>query len=291
MERYPEFIKQIDNEYWLAEFESYNFKVSYKIKSIIFSQQSKFQHVMILDSYDFGRMLVLDGIVQTTSADGFIYNEMISHIPMNIHPNPKKVLIIGGGDCGAAKEIVKYPEVEHIDIVEIDETVVKACLKHLPEISGNLCDPRVNFIFRDGMNFVQNLANRKDSKDSYDIIIVDSSDPIGPAIPLFEPDFYKSLHNIIKNDGLMVCQSESPIFHAKTMKQIYKRLSGIFPITRLYTTVVPTYPGGMWSFTLASKKYEHANPPKFDKKTGFVNKEILEKCFAVPEFIKKMLAT
>ena len=121
---------------------------------------------------------------------------------------------------------------------------------------------------------------------------MDSSDPVGPAIPLFGLDFYKSLYNILKNDGLMVCQSESPIFHFETMKQTYKRLCSLFPITRPYTTVVPTYPGGMWSFTLASKKYGDTNPSQFDKenkKTKYVNSEILKQCFALPEFVRSRL--
>jgi spermidine synthase len=312
MEKYPEYIKKIDNEFWLVESEADSLKIFYKIKDILFCRQSNFQHVMILDSYDFGKMLVLDGIVQTTSADGFIYNEMITHIPMNIHPDPKRVLIIGGGDCGVAKEVARYSEVKQIDMVEIDEMVVKACLEHLPEISGNLRDPKVNFIFEDGLKYVQDfrrqyaqdINDRKNEKGLYneiennhdgienglyDIVIVDSSDPVGPATSLFKPDFYKMLYNIVKDDGLMACQSESPIFHAKTMKHIYDKLYAIFPITRLYTTVVPTYPGGMWSFILASKKYGHVNPSKFDKETVFVNKEILANCFAIPEFVKKRL--
>lgn len=312
MEKLPEYIEKIDNEYWLVESEADSLKIFYKIKDILFCRQSKFQHVMILDSYDFGKMLVLDGIVQTTSADGFIYNEMITHIPMNIHPDPKRVLIIGGGDCGVAKEVSRYPEVKQIDMVEIDEMVVKACLEHLPEISGNLRDPRVNYIFEDGLKYVQDFSQqyaqdfngRKNEKglydeiennhggienDLYDVVIVDSSDPVGPATSLFKADFYKLLYSILKDDGLMACQSESPIFYAKTMKNTYDRLSVIFPVTRLYTTAVPTYPGSIWSFTLASKKYSRVNPSKIGKETVFVNKEILENCFAIPEFIKKSL--
>jgi spermidine synthase len=289
MSNYPEYIKQMDNEFWLIEDETTSLDIFYKIKEIIFSEQSQYQHIMILDSYDFGRMLVLDGAIQTTARDGFIYNEMISHIPMNIHPKPKRILIIGGGDCGTAREVAKYSQAEQIDMVEIDEMVVKVCLEHLSEVSGNLSDPRVNFIFQDGIKFVKNIVN---PEDFYDVIIVDSSDPVGPAIPLFGLDFYKSLYNILKNDGLMVCQSESPIFHFETMKQTYKRLCSLFPITRPYTTVVPTYPGGMWSFTLASKKYGDTNPSQFDKenkKTKYVNSEILKQCFALPEFVRSRL--
>lgn len=286
---YPYYIKQIDNEYWLLEDETESLIIYYKIKEIILNLHSKFQHIMILDSYDFGRMLVLDGAVQTTARDGFIYNEMISHIPLNIHLNPKRVLLIGGGDCGAANEICKYNSVEQIDIVEIDEMVVKACLEHLPQVSGNLSDPRVNFVFADGIQFVKDIT---DPKDYYDVIIVDSSDPVGPAISLFGLDFYSSLHNILKSDGLMVCQSESPIFHNKTMEQVYNNLYSLFPIVKPYTAVVPTYPGGFWSFTLASKKYKDTRPEEFanvDRDTKYVNDGILRQCFLLPEFILQNL--
>lgn len=144
------------------------------------------------------------------------------------------------------------------------------------------------------MKYIQDLNRQNDDgieKDLYDVVIVDSSDPVGPATSLFEADFYRLLYNVLEDDGLMACQSESPVFYAKTMKNTYDRLSAIFPITRLYTTTVPTYPGGIWSFTIASKKYAHVNPSKFDKETICVNKEILESCFAIPEFVKKILDT
>lgn len=278
------YLSKRNGDLWLTEDEYDNLKISYRIKDIIFNQQSSFQDVMILNSYNFGRMLVLDGIVQTTSVDGYIYNEMISHVPMTIHPNPKKVLIIGGGDCGVAKEICKYEEVEHIDMVEIDELVVKACREYLPEVSGRLSDSRVQFIFDDGVKFAAN------KKNEYDLIIVDSSDPIGPAKVLFEKSFYQSLHTALKDDGIMVCQSQSPIFHADVMKQSYSRVGELFNEVKMYTAVVPTYPGGLWSFTIGSKKYIEAKPDRLtNKQTSYVNEQIVESCFSLPQFLVEKL--
>jgi len=276
----PDYLSKKNGDLWLTEDEYDNLKISYRIKDIIFDQKSSFQDVMILDSYNFGRMLVLDGIVQTTSLDGHIYNEMISHIPLSIHPDPRKVLIIGGGDCGVAKEVCKYDHVKQIDMVEIDELVVKACREHLPEVSGRLADSRVQFIFDDGVKFA------KQKKDEYDLIIVDSSDPIGPAQALFEKSFYQSLHTALKKDGLMVCQSQSPIFHMDVMNQTYERIAEIFSEAKMYTAVVPTYPGGFWSFTIGSKKHIEPNPLKVrNKDTQYVNEQIIERCFALPQFM------
>jgi spermidine synthase len=289
MKNYPCYMKQIGEELWYIEKETNGLSFYYKIKEVIFNEQSQYQHVMILDSFDFGKMLILDGAIQTTSLDGFIYNEMISHIPVNIHPSPKKILIIGGGDCGVARELIKYPQVEHIDVIEIDSTVVNTCLKYLPEVSGNISDARVNFIFKDGINFVENAIK---TKNYYDIAIIDSSDPVGPAIPLFSLDFYKSLYHILKNDGVMACQSDSPMFRINVMGGIYKKLCNVFPIVRPYLATIPTYPGGFWSFTLASKLHKTPRPLLFHAEkygTKYVNKEILEQCFALPQFVKQGL--
>ncbi|MFV9510263.1 polyamine aminopropyltransferase [Tepidibacillus sp. LV47] len=283
MKQLPNYIKKENGDYWLTEDERENLKLSYRIKEIIYQEKSPFQEVMIVDSYDFGRMLVLDGVVQTTSMDGYIYNEMITHIPLHFHPHPKRVLIIGGGDLGAAREVTKYDQVEKIDLVEIDELVVQACKKYLPEVSGNLSDPRVQFIYQDGVEFVKNRKNE------YDVIIVDSSDPVGPAKQLFEYDFYQNIYQALKDDGVMVCQSQSPIFHFDVLKQTYKHIRSLFPFTSLYMATVPTYPGGLWSFTLGSKKYNQLVQKPFDKQTNYVNEEILHKSFYLPEFVRRKL--
>lgn len=276
----PVYITRKNQDLWLTEDERDDLKISYRIHEIIFQGQSPFQHVMVLDSYNFGPMLVLDGIVQTTSIDGHIYNEMISHVPLCIHPQPRKILIIGGGDCGAAKEVCKYHTVEHVDMVEIDKLVVEVCKKYLPEVSGCLSDPRVQFIFDNGVNFVENKENE------YDVVIVDSSDPIGPAKALFEKSFYQSIYKALKKDGLMVCQSQSPIFHAEIMEQTFHRIHELFPKTEIYTAVIPTYPGGLWSFTIGSKQYINPDPARlYDKDTRYINTQIMDHCFSLPQFM------
>lgn len=284
MSTFPAWIQELDGALWLTEDDRNNLKVSYRIKEIIFSQQSDIQHVMILDTYDFGRTLVLDGVVQTTSLDGHIYNEMMAHIPLQIHPQAKKVLIIGGGDCGVAREVVKYPHVEQVDMVEIDQLVVDVCREHLPAVSGQLNDPRVNFIFADGTKFVQ------DKEQVYDVVIVDSSDPVGPAEELIELDFYRHIHRILKDDGVMVCQSQSPVFQVDLVADISSKVRSLFPIQEVYTAVVPTYPGGMWSFTLGSKQYKRQQslretPPE----TRYFNEGIYRSCFELPTSLKESL--
>jgi spermidine synthase len=280
----PHYIKNENGELWLTEDERENLKISYRIKDVIFANQSPFQHVMILDSYDFGRMLVLDGVVQTTSIDGHIYNEMISHVPLQFHPNPKKVLIIGGGDCGAAREVAKYKEVEEIHMVEIDEMVVDVCKEHLPDVSGNLSDPRVKFIYTDGVAFI------KEHENTYDVIIIDSSDPVGPAKELFSFEFYHSVHRALKENGLMVCQSQSPIFHMDVLKQTYTNINKLFPYSNIYTATVPTYPGGLWSFTIGSKIPLSLSENKLiPNDTKYVNADVLKQCFQLPQFMKQEL--
>lgn len=280
----PPYLKVENGELWLTEDDRENLKISYRIKDIIFSEQSDFQHVMILDSYDFGRMLVLDGVVQTTSIDGHIYNEMISHVPLQFRPSAKKVLIIGGGDCGAAREVAKYKHIEEIHMVEIDEKVVLSCKAHLQEVSGNLSDPRVQFIYDDGVAFVKKCENE------YDVIIIDSSDPVGPAEALFSRDFYANVRRALKEDGLMVCQSQSPIFHLDILRQTYTNIRELFPHVQVYTATVPTYPGGLWSFTIGSTKpLSLPETLTIPPDTKYVNEGVVKQCFQLPQFLKKAL--
>ncbi|SHJ69325.1 polyamine aminopropyltransferase [Paramaledivibacter caminithermalis] len=280
------FFKEINGETWLVEDERDNMKLHYRLKDVIFSKKSPYQQINIVDSYDFGRCLVLDGVIQTTELDGYIYNEMISHIPAVTHNEPEDVLVIGGGDCGVVNELIKYANLKNIDMIEIDRAVVEACVEYIPSISGEAPkDERVNFIFEDGIKFVKN------KNKSYDIAIVDSSDPVGPAEILFSEEFYISLKKSLKDDGIMVCQSQSPIFHKEVLKKTRNILKKHFPIVRTYKAVVPSYPGGMWSFTLASLKYDPltANIEKLNRNTKYINSEIFKSCFNLPNFMKQEL--
>jgi len=286
LEKQHLYLGRSQGELWLTENEQDNLKISYRIRDVLFEEQSPFQHVMVLDSYDFGPMLVLDGVVQTTSADGYIYNELLAHMPLSVHPAPRRVLIIGGGDCGVAKEAAKYEAVEAIDLVEIDEAVVRACRRYMPDISGGENpDPRIRHHYTDGVEFV------KSRRGDYDVIIVDSSDPIGPAEQLFSAAFYQNLHSALNEGGLMVCQSQSPIFHRDVMMRSWERIGALFPYIRMFTAVVPTYPGGLWSFTIGSRRPLPAPEGiRFDKEARYVNENVLRASYALPAFLEKLIA-
>ena len=200
-----------------------------------------------MDTYEFGRMLLLDGIIMTTIKDEFVYHEMISLPALNTHPNPKNVLVIGGGDGGAIREIVKHPKVEKAILCEIDGQVIEVSKKYLPEISCALNDPKVEVVVEDGIKYIQ------ENKNKFDVILVDSTDPIGPAVGLFAKDFYQGIYDALKEDGVFAAQTESPWVNENLVKRVFQDIKSIFPITRLYLANVPTYPTGMWSFTMGSK--------------------------------------
>lgn len=280
-----DYLKNIDGELWFIENDRDNLKVGYRVKEVISSVKSPFQQIDIIDTYDFGRCLILDGAMQTTELDGYIYNEMISHVPLVTHPSPRDILVIGGGDCGAVSEITKYAFPQKIDMVEIDELVVRESVKHIPSIAGNAPhDKRVNFIFDDGVEYVKNRKNM------YDVIIIDSSDPVGPAENLFSEKFYIDAKNCLRPDGILVCQSESPVFYKDILKRTYKFLCSHFDIVRTYMAVVPSYPGGFWTFTIASQKYDplNADTTRLVKNTRYINEGIFRSCFELPNFMKEI---
>ncbi|MCF6092974.1 polyamine aminopropyltransferase [Microaerobacter geothermalis] len=275
-------------QFWFTERQTRGYRIQWRLKAILHQEKTKFQELAIVDTYDFGRALLLDGVIQVTEKDHFIYNEMISHIPMSTHPQPEYVLIIGGGDGGALKEILKYPSVKRVDMVEIDERVIANCQKYLPNISDQMTHPKANIIIDDGLSFIKN------KKDAYDVIIVDSSDPVGPAIQLFERPFYESVLQALKEDGVMVCQSESPFFYEDILGDVTKTLKHLFPIVRTYLAVVPTYPSGLWSFTLASKKWDPLQKdisilPEPD--TKYYTRNIYHSVFALPRMVDDIVSS
>lgn len=266
---------------WYTEFQTPNVGITCKTKKTYHTEKTEFQDLALIETEQFGRMLVLDGTVQTTIEDEFVYHEMISHVPLFTHKNPKKVLVIGGGDGGAIREIIKHPSVEKAVLCEIDGRVIEVSKEYLPEISCALSDKRVEVLVADGIKYVQ------DNKGQFDVIMVDSTDPVGPAVGLFAVDFYKAIYEALKEDGIFVAQTESPFFHKELIKSVYKDISSIFPITKLYTCAIPTYPSGFWSFTMGSKKYDPLETdiskiPELD--TKYYCPELHKAVFALPKF-------
>ena len=238
-------------EMWFSEFHTPDVKHSIRVNRQLFSRQSDYQRIDIFETPEFGRVLTLDGNVMLTERDEFIYDEMITHVPMAVHPLVKKVLVIGAGDGGVIRELTRYPEIEHIDMVEIDPLVVEVCRKYLPKTACRLDDPRLSIHYEDGLKYVRFKENE------YDLIIVDSTDPFGPGEGLFTREFYGNCYKALKEDGIMVNQHESPFYaeDAEACKRAHKRIVESFPISRVYQAHIPTYPSGHWLFGFASKKY------------------------------------
>ena len=193
-------------EFWFSEIHTPNVKLSIRVDRQLYSGKSEFQRIDVFESPEFGRFLTLDGYMMLTEKDEFIYHEMITHVPMAVHPKVRDVLVIGAGDGGVIRELTRYPEIGHIDMVEIDQLVVEVCKKYLPQTACRLDDPRVAIHYEDGLKFIRSC------QDCYDLIIVDSTDPFGPGEGLFTREFYGSCFKALREDGIMVNQHESPFY-------------------------------------------------------------------------------
>jgi spermidine synthase len=275
----------MEPEVWFTEKHTNFTGITFKVNIVLYTGKSKFQRVDVLDTQEYGRVLLLDGLIMFTERDEFVYHEMIAHVPLFSHPHPEHVLLIGGGDGGAVREIVKHKYLRKIDQIELDKEVIRIAKEFFPTLSSGYKDSRVNIHIDDGSKFVKQTNNK------YDVVIVDSTDPIGPAECLFEEDFYRNVFNILNDDGFACTQSESPFFDMNWTFAAVKNLKKVFPIVKSYLCFIPTYPGGMWSFTIASKRYdpedikdERFKQIKLDLK--YYNKEIHKACFALPNFIR-----
>jgi len=255
-----------------------------RVTEKLFSKKSPFQQVDIYQTADHGRLLVHDGAVMATERDEFIYHDMITHVPLFTHPNPKNVLIIGGGDGGTAREVLRHPTVQKVIMVEIDPVVVDAAREWLPQTSKEFSNPKLKIEIADGVEFV------KKTKEKFDVVIVDSSDPIGPATPLFNIDFYRDVHSCLTDDGIVVSQCESPHYHKEMQGKVLSILHDLFPMVHLYTYTNLTYPGGYWGFSFASKKY--CPVADFDGKRAdalnckYYNSQLHLASFQLPTFVR-----
>lgn len=278
-------------ELWYTEEHTSNVKFSMKVDKQIASLQSDFQRIDVFESYEFGKVLVLDGFLMITEKDEFIYHEMIVHVPMSVNPNIKKVLVIGAGDGGTVRELTCYNTIEQIDMVEIDEKVVEVCKEHIPQTASKLTDERVNLYFEDGLKFVRT------KHDEYDLIIVDSTDPFGPGEDLFTKEFYGNCFKALKEDGILVNQHESPYYanDAIAMQRAHEKIKSVFEVAKIYQVHIPTYPSGHWMFGFASKKYDPIKDLKEEAwnslniKTRYYNTDLHKGSFAIPNYVKELL--
>jgi spermidine synthase len=271
-------------QFWFTEEQSKGLRISVQVERVVEKRRTPYQEAVVSETSDFGRMLTLDDVIQTTERDEFAYHEMICHVPMCSHPNPDRVLVVGGGDGGAVREVLKHP-VQAVDLVEIDEAVISLSKEHLPSISSGLADPRVRVIIGDGIEFVAG------SRDAYDVIIVDSTDPVGPAQGLFERGFFERVRRALREGGLFAAQTGSPFYSAELVARVYRDLRSVFPKAGLYLGCVPTYPGGLWVFSIGSVGGEFTSPlpGRVVKGTKYYDEAVHSAAFVLPPFVRRLI--
>ncbi len=223
---------------------------SYRVDEVICHRRTRHQDLLIFRSPYFGRVLALDGVVQLTERDEYLYHEMLAHVALHAHPRPVDVLIIGGGDGGTLREVVKHECVGRIVMVELDQGVIEASREFLPSLSTGFTDPRVRVIEAEGSSYMAN------ADDKFDLIVVDSTDPVGPAQSLFTAECFSSAFSALKPDGLLVGQTESLHFHRSFIREVQRNLRSIFNLADLYSVPLATYAGNWWTFSIASKLHD-----------------------------------
>lgn len=265
------------------------FGIAIESEETLFSKQSDFQMVEIHTSRAFGNFLTLDGLMMTTERDEYFYHEMIAHIPLCAHKNPENVLVIGGGDGGTVREVLKHKTVKNVDLCEIDGLVIEASKQFLPTIACELNNPKVNIFVEDAIEFI------KTKKNCYDVVLIDSTDPMGPGVGLFTEEFYTNVKNSLKKGGIVTPQSESPFVNQEEIKKMYPLLKKVFKMVEPYCGPIPTYPGGYWSWAFCTNDLEQGG--EFDverarevSKTCKIYNEFTQGAvFAVPNFMRDLV--
>jgi spermidine synthase len=288
-------IPQYTRNIWFTERNDY-IALSLRHKGDpLFRKKSKYQKVEIFDTYQFGKLLACDGMIMCAEKDEHAYHEMITHVPMFTYPDPKRILVIGGGDGGTVRELVRHENIAEVVMVEIDDVVVEASKKHLPTLASAFNHSKLNLFIEDGIKYVSQAAD-----ESFDIVLIDSTDPVGPAVGLFTKDFYHQVRRILTPHGIMVAQSESPRFNIPVFKEIYAAYREVFGQAKVYPYLafIPTYPTGMWSFAFCSKGNVHplenlrtkaAKQFASDQALNYYNEEIHRSAFVLPRFVRNML--
>jgi spermidine synthase len=268
-------------ELWLTERQTPGTALSYRVVRTLCHERTPYQELLVAETADVGRVLFLDGVVQLNERDEFFYHEMLAHVPLMAHPAPRRILTIGGGDGGTVREVLRHPEVEEAQLAEIDGRVLDAGRTHLPALSSALADPRAKVFQTDGIAHVGAAADR------YDVILVDSTDPVGPAVGLYGAPFYAACARALRPDGILVAQSESPLLHADLIRSMAAAMAPSFPVVRLYWAPVPMYPSGMWSFLAASRGPDPSVPAARPAPAGlrYYSRDVHRAAFVLPPFV------
>ncbi|MBN2378667.1 polyamine aminopropyltransferase [candidate division WOR-3 bacterium] len=248
-----------NTELWYTEEYSDHIRFSYRVTGLLYRKKTKYQLLEVLETPEFGRLMLLDGKVMITQRDEHIYHEMITHPAILLHPQPKNILVVGGGDGGSVRELIKHKQVERIYLVEIDEDVLDICKEYFPELTASLSDSRVDVIVQDAAEYISETSER------FDIILIDSTDPVGPgpvgpADVLITDDFFDRVKEILTEDGIVVAQTGSPVYHIEYLKSYNKKLSKRYSYVATYLLMVPSY-AGLWSLTWAAKTIDPSSEP------------------------------
>jgi len=256
------------------------------ITDLLHHEQSPFQDIKVHATVGHGRLLLLDDMVMLTELDEFVYHDLLTHVPLCVHADPRQVLVVGGGDGGTVREVLKHPGVERVVLCEIDERVTRVCQQWIPSVAGALDDPRVELVFADAVEYVRTHTG------AFDAVLVDSSEPIGPAAGLFEGSFFADLRRALRPGGVVSAQTESPFYAADTVRAVFREIRGVFQQVHGYFGSIPTYPSGCWTFALAS---DERGPDMLDERRAaalrckYFNRAVARGTFALPEFARLLI--
>ncbi len=278
-----------DGEFWFLERHTPDAGLALKVREHIHTRRSRFQLIEVFDTFEYGRVLTLDRLIMVSERDESAYHEMLTHVPMMIHPSPRRVLVIGGGDGGVLRELVKHDCLQRAVQVEIDREVVEVCREYLPSIASAFDHPKVELVIEDAIRYIKGVEER------FDVVIVDSTDPVGPAVDLFGEAFYRDVFAALSSEGIVTCQIGAPIYDLDQIVRMHGRLQGIFTEAALFLTHIPTYPSGVWTLGIASKGLSLSAQPSdvrystLRDRLNYYNSDIHRSSFTLPEFLHRAL--
>ena len=281
-------VLSVGADIWFTEHQTPDVTLGLRVRETLWQEDTPYQQLLVADTEAYGRLLTLDGAVQTTERDEFFYHEMIAHVPLTIHPRPQRIAVVGGGDGGVIREILRHPGVEAAHLVEIDERVVAVARQFFPKLSAELDNPRAHVHLVDGIQWMREQGARA---EKLDVVIIDSTDPVGPATGLFGEAFYRSVYEALAPDGILVAQTESPMLQPHLIRHAQAAMRSVFPHVHLYLAPVPTYPSGWWSFSLGSKGPRPEDARTVSLPTRYWTPAIQRAAFVLPPFVSELLQT